>query len=131
MWRILSECPPLYGNSLLKVVEGNLSYLPSSIAPSQVYDTSLYHHMKLTAATASCLFIHTAAIEKAPVMDSRSLFCSGTWAAVYEEEFFLLYSVDLPDFANPPCRCCASREKNLCFYSRAPAISAKTRLRCG
>ena len=44
-----------YLNSLLSVLEANLSYIPSSTAKKEVADISLYDHVKITAAVASCV----------------------------------------------------------------------------
>lgn len=41
-----------YINSLLEVLEENLSYIPSSTSKKEVPDISLYDHLKLTAAIA-------------------------------------------------------------------------------
>lgn len=44
-----------YLNSLLLVLEANLSYIPSSTSRRELADISLYDHMKMTAAVASCV----------------------------------------------------------------------------
>ncbi|MCD7779074.1 MAG: type III-A CRISPR-associated protein Cas10/Csm1, partial [Candidatus Gastranaerophilales bacterium] len=42
-------------NSLLQLFESIMSYIPSSTDKSQVSDISLYDHVKITAAIASCM----------------------------------------------------------------------------
>lgn len=44
-----------YLNSLLAVLESNLSYIPSSTSKKEMEDISLYDHMKITAALAQCI----------------------------------------------------------------------------
>ena len=50
------EWSELYLNSLLEVMEANLSYIPSSTSNKELSDISLYDHVKLTAAIASCIY---------------------------------------------------------------------------
>lgn len=45
-----------YLNSLLAVLEANLSYVPSSTSREELADISLFDHVKLTAAIASCIY---------------------------------------------------------------------------
>ena len=45
-----------YINSLLTVLEGNLTYVPSSTNKSELADISLYDHVKITAAIAACIY---------------------------------------------------------------------------
>lgn len=44
-----------YLNSLVQILESNLSYVPSSTSKTEVPDISLYDHMKLTAGMALCI----------------------------------------------------------------------------
>ena len=44
-----------YVNSLLTVLEANLTYIPSSTSRKELSDISLYDHVKITAAVASCV----------------------------------------------------------------------------
>lgn len=44
-----------YINSLLEVMESNLSFVPSSTSVAEVPDISLYDHLKLTAAMANAI----------------------------------------------------------------------------
>ena len=72
-----------YINSLLAVLEANLTYIPSS--------TSLYDHMKMTAAVASCVMQFLTA--KGEKNYKQSLFINAEKS--YDEEMFLLYSMDI------------------------------------
>lgn len=45
-----------YINSLIEVLEANLSFVPSSTSKNEVADISLFDHVKLTAAVASCIY---------------------------------------------------------------------------
>lgn len=85
------EWTEAYVNSLLEVLEANLSYVPSSTSKNEVPDISLYDHMKLTAAAASCIAQYLA--EKG-ISNYRSvLFKNGK--DFYAEEAFLLASLDI------------------------------------
>lgn len=80
-----------YTNSLLEVLEANLSYVPSSTAKNEMADISLYDHMKLTAAISSCILEY---LKEQNVADYREkLFVKGL--DFYKEEAFLLYSMDI------------------------------------
>lgn len=80
-----------YTNSLLEVLEANLSYVPSSTAKSEMADISLYDHMKLTAAVSSCILEY---LNEQDIVDYREkLFVKGT--DFYKEDAFLLYSMDM------------------------------------
>ncbi len=47
---------PAYLNSLYSILDGYLSYVPSSTDTHQVADISLFDHASLTAAVASCMW---------------------------------------------------------------------------
>lgn len=80
-----------YVNSLLEVLEADLSYVPSSTAKGEMADISLYDHMKLTAAVAGCMFGY---LQEKGVTDYRKkLFEKG--ADFYGEKVFLLFSMDI------------------------------------
>ena len=51
-------CKESYVNSLLAVMEADLSFVPSSTARKEVADISLYDHVKITAAVASCIYAY-------------------------------------------------------------------------
>ncbi|MCM1047130.1 MAG: type III-A CRISPR-associated protein Cas10/Csm1 [Clostridiales bacterium] len=80
-----------YVDSLLEVLEANLSYVPSSTARNEMADISLYDHLKLTAAVASCIMEY---LDVQGETDFRErLYVNGK--AFYEEKAFLLYSMDI------------------------------------
>ncbi len=82
---------PEYINSLLEVLEANLSYIPSSTAKNEMADISLYDHMKLTAAVASCIYGY---LQEMKVTDyEKELFKEAN--SFYGKEAFLVYSVDI------------------------------------
>lgn len=80
-----------YINSFLEVMEGTLSFVPSSTSKGELADISLFDHMKLTAAVASC--IHAYLAEKGIENYKEVLFDRG--ASFYETEAFLLCSMDI------------------------------------
>ena len=47
-----------YLDSLLEVLEANLSYIPAATSKSEKQDISLFDHVKLTAAAASCILAY-------------------------------------------------------------------------
>lgn len=78
-----------YVNSLLEVLEANLSYVPSSTARNEQADISLFDHVKLTAAIAGCIDQHLGenADLKRELFEQREAF--------YGREAFLLLSLDV------------------------------------
>lgn len=80
-----------YLNSLLSVMEANLSYIPSSTSKRELADISLYDHVKMTAAIASCVEQYLADRKET---DYRTcLFVNAKKA--YDEPMFLLFSMDI------------------------------------
>ena len=80
-----------YLNSLLSVLEANLSYIPSSTSKRELTDISLYDHVKMTAAIASCVEQYLNAEKE---MDYRKrLFVNAK--NTYDEKMFLLFSMDI------------------------------------
>lgn len=78
-------------NSLLEVMEANLTFVPSSTAAGERADISLFDHVKLTAAIASCIYKY---IQENKIDDlKRYLFIDGK--KFYEKEVFLLFSMDI------------------------------------
>lgn len=80
-----------YVNSLLNITELCFSYIPSATDTTQVQDISLYDHVKMTAAAASC--INEYCIENGITDYCNALF-------IHEKEFretkaFLMYSCDI------------------------------------
>ena len=80
-----------YINSLLEVLEANLTYVPSSTSKEEVADISLFDHSKLTAALGCCIWEY---LNAQGVTDYRErLFTQA--ASFYQEKAFLLYSIDI------------------------------------
>lgn len=80
-----------YVNSLLEVLEANLSYIPSSTSRAETADISLFDHMKLTAAIASCILEF---LEEKGISDYKTeLFLESD--KFYKNKVFLLYSMDV------------------------------------
>lgn len=80
-----------YTNSLLEVLEADLSYVPASTAKNEMADISLFDHMKLTAAISSCIMEY---LEEQNIEDYReNLYVKGR--DFYSKKVFLLYSMDL------------------------------------
>lgn len=80
-----------YVNSLLDVLEANLSFVPSSTAKNELADVSLYDHMKLTAAISSCIYEY---VQDKAIIDYKSeLFVNAK--QFYDKKVFLLYSMDI------------------------------------
>lgn len=80
-----------YINSLIEVMEANLSFVPSSTSKNEVADISLFDHVKLTAAIASCIYqyLETYNIDNY----KQELFTNGK--DFYEKNVFILYSMDV------------------------------------
>lgn len=78
-------------NSLLEILEANLSLIPSSTAKDELADISLYDHLKLTAALSSCMFEY---LQEKQIEDYKStLFLHGK--EFQEKKVFLLFSMDI------------------------------------
>ncbi len=80
-----------YLNSLLSILEANLSYIPSSTSKRELADISLYDHIKMTAAVALCIEQYLA--EQGIKDYKRQLFEKP--GNIYGEKMFLLYSMDI------------------------------------
>lgn len=80
-----------YVNSLLSVLEANLSYIPSSTSKRELADISLFDHVKITAAAASCVEQY---LKENNETNYRELLFQNAKMA-YEKEMFLLYSMDI------------------------------------
>ena len=80
-----------YLNSLLSVLEANLSYIPSSTSRRELADISLYDHMKMTAAIASCVEQY---LDEQKEEDYRKCLVENA-KQTYDEKIFLLYSMDI------------------------------------
>ena len=79
-----------YISSLLEVMEGCFSNVPSSTNLKEVPDISLFDHAKLTAAYASCLLC----VAEAESITDYTEWIYGKEARLYEQELFLLASID-------------------------------------
>lgn len=80
-----------YVNSLLNVLEANLSYIPSSTNISELIDISLYDHLKMTAAIASSILLY---LEEKGVLDYKKRLYTNS-ESFYSDKAFLMYEVDL------------------------------------
>lgn len=85
-----------YVNSLLEVLEANLSFIPSSTNRGELADISLYDHCKITAALACCLMDYAG---EHHIQDYREKFFLKA-RDFYEEKAFLLYSMDISGIQN-------------------------------
>lgn len=54
----LDNMDPQQPNSILQVLEATASLIPSSTKKDEVPDVSLYDHLKLTTAIASCIYLY-------------------------------------------------------------------------
>lgn len=80
-----------YINSLLEVLEADLSFVPSSTSKREVADISLYDHLKMTAAIGSCILEY---LQENNITDwKEELFDKSQ--SFYEKEVFLIYSIDI------------------------------------
>lgn len=79
-----------YLNSLLAVMEANLSYMPSSTSNAELTDISLFDHVKLTAAIASCIYDY---LNENNLNYRNELFTRES--EFYDKKAFLLCSMDV------------------------------------
>lgn len=80
-----------YLNSLLEVLEVQLSYIPSSTMKSEVADISLYDHVKLTAAIAASI---KEWLDENNISDYKETLFKGA-SGFYGKKVFLLFSMDM------------------------------------
>lgn len=80
-----------YINSLLSVLEANLTYIPSSTSKRELADISLYDHVKMTAAVASCVEHYLEAEGE----ENYRTFLLTNAEKNYDTDMFLLYSIDI------------------------------------
>lgn len=79
-------------NELLKILEGALTFVPSSTAVGEVCDISLYDHQKITAAVACAMQEY---FEEEGINDYKA-YCFGSKNQSFREtEAFLLVSGDI------------------------------------
>ncbi|MDO5689050.1 MAG: type III-A CRISPR-associated protein Cas10/Csm1 [Tissierellia bacterium] len=80
-----------FAHSYLEIMEGYLSYVPSSTVKEQLCDISLYDHIKLTAAFGSCIYDYLK-FEGERNYSEKLLKKSLDF---YKEKVFLFYSLDI------------------------------------
>lgn len=80
-----------YLNSLIEVMEANLSFVPSSTSKDEIADISLFDHEKLTAALGSCIYHY---LEEKGETDYKGILFDKE-KHFYEKDAFLLYSMDM------------------------------------
>lgn len=85
-----------YVDSLLSVLEANLTYIPSSTSKRELADISLYDHVKMTAAIASCIEQYLAAEGE---QDYRTFLYKNA-EKNYDTKMFMLYSMDISGIQN-------------------------------
>lgn len=79
-----------YVNSLISVMEANLTYVPSSTAKAELTDISLFDHVKFTAAVASCIYDY---MNEKQLNYKTTLFTREK--EFYDQKSFLLCSLDI------------------------------------
>ena len=80
-----------YIDSLLEVLEADLSYIPSATSKHEVPDISLFDHLKMTAAIAGCIYLY---FQDKGVSNYREVLFSNS-KKPYEEKCFLPYLTKL------------------------------------
>lgn len=85
-----------YINSLLNVLEANLTYVPSSTSLREQADISLFDHLKITAAVAHCMELY---YQERGILDYRREVVANA-KNTYGEKMFLLYSMDISGIQN-------------------------------
>ncbi|MDO5719053.1 MAG: type III-A CRISPR-associated protein Cas10/Csm1 [Tissierellia bacterium] len=78
-----------YIESLFEILEAYLTYIPSSTNLSEIQDISLYDHLKLTSAIATCIYDY---FKEKELFDYSLLLKDSK--LYYEKEIFYLYSLD-------------------------------------
>ncbi|MDR0979075.1 MAG: type III-A CRISPR-associated protein Cas10/Csm1 [Lachnospiraceae bacterium] len=76
-------------NSLMQILKDALKFIPSSTTASQYADISLYEHIKLTAAIASCMYKYC---KETNITDYKNEFFEKTKK---DKNYYLLLSMDL------------------------------------
>ncbi|MDD4570260.1 MAG: type III-A CRISPR-associated protein Cas10/Csm1 [Tepidanaerobacteraceae bacterium] len=80
-----------YINSLLEVLEANLSFIPSSTSTKELADISLYDHIKLTAAIGCCIYDY---LEEKEIKNYKQFLYEDS-QNFYHEKAFMIYSLDI------------------------------------
>lgn len=86
-----------YMNSLLSILEAYLSFIPSSTALDEIADISLYDHVKITAAVASCMYLY---FRDNNITDYKSQVWGSAAKDFYKKEIMLLFSMDISGIQN-------------------------------
>lgn len=81
-----------YINSLLEILEADLSFVPSSTMKGEVGDISLFDHVKLTAAFSVCIAAYLQ--QGNEVVDYKQELFINT-KQFYSKKVFLLFSMDM------------------------------------
>ncbi|MDE7307748.1 MAG: type III-A CRISPR-associated protein Cas10/Csm1 [Lachnospiraceae bacterium] len=85
-----------YVNSLLEILEENLTYIPSSTAKDELADISLFDHVKLTAAVNSCIYDY---LTEQDIKDYKTELLQNS-DNFYKKKVFMLYSIDMSGIQN-------------------------------
>ena len=80
-----------YVNSLLEILEATLSFVPSSTNVKEVSDISLYDHVKITAAVASCIYLY---LQDKNISEYENVLFKNE-GAFKEEKFAIIYSAQI------------------------------------
>lgn len=80
-----------YINSLLEVLEANMSFVPSSTSNSEIADISLFDHSKITAAIGCCIYQY---LEEQEIYNYKEILFEQC-QKFYKENAFLVYSLDI------------------------------------
>lgn len=78
-------------NSLLEVLEETCSYVPSSTNRSELSDISLYDHVKMTAAIATCIYHY---LEYNHISNYKEVLFKNA-KEFYAKDIFCMYSMDI------------------------------------
>ncbi|NLD46908.1 MAG: type III-A CRISPR-associated protein Cas10/Csm1, partial [Clostridiaceae bacterium] len=87
---------PGYVNSLINIMEGLLSFVPSSTNTEEISDISLFEHSSLTACIASCIHDY---FQENKINNYREL-CFENNKKLRQEEIFLLVRADISGIQN-------------------------------
>lgn len=80
-----------YVNAVLEILEATTTFVPSSTSTDELADISLYDHVKMTAAIATC--IHEYLLQEGITDYKTVLFKEAT--SFYSRQVFYLYSMDI------------------------------------
>lgn len=78
-------------NAVLEILEATTTFVPSSTSTDELADISLYDHVKMTAAIATC--IHEYLLQEGITDYKTVLFKEAT--SFYSRQVFYLYSMDI------------------------------------